>query len=369
MTSPAAVLDSASWLAERASGAMPAGSVLVHARGAAFQAPGGGENQLIQTSRHLEHLGVTVRPFSPWVDRLEDARLLHLYGMSREGLELAVVAKSRGVRVVVSPICWFEPKALAALAGSRTGAAIDLAKWSARRILPRLPDWRRRLLGLADAILPNSRAEARQVASLFGADRRNIHVVPNGVDPRFAASDPALFRSHYGDADFVLYVGRIEPRKNVLGLIRATALAAKPLVVIGEAVPGHERYAETCRREGQAHARFLPRVDHADPMLESAMAAARVLALPSWFETPGLAALEAALAGCAIVITPYGCTREYFGDHVHYADPGDVRGIASAIGEAWDRGPSPSLASHVASRYPWSAVADATKEAYDRLDG
>ena len=46
-----------------------------------------------------------------------------------------------------------------------------------------------------------------------------------------------------------------------------------------------------------------------------------MFALPSWFETPGLAALEAALAGCSVVITPFGSTREYFGDLVEYARP------------------------------------------------
>ncbi len=66
---------------------------------------------------------------------------------------------------------------------------------------------------------------------------------------------------------------------------------------------------------------WLGRLDHHDPLLASAYAAARVFALPSWFETPGLAALEAALAGCAVVITPYGSTREYFGDLVEYARP------------------------------------------------
>ena len=75
------------------------GHVLFHAPTAAFQAPGGGENQLVQTARHLEGLGVGVRLFSPWVDRVEDYRLLHVFGMSREGLALASVARRRGVPV------------------------------------------------------------------------------------------------------------------------------------------------------------------------------------------------------------------------------------------------------------------------------
>jgi hypothetical protein len=52
---------------------MRRGSVLLHAPTAAFQAPGGGENQLIRTAWHLEALGVPTRPFSPWLDRLEAA--------------------------------------------------------------------------------------------------------------------------------------------------------------------------------------------------------------------------------------------------------------------------------------------------------
>ena len=43
-----------------------------------------------------KRIGIPVRLFSPWTDRLEAARLLHLFGMSREGLELARVAKARG---------------------------------------------------------------------------------------------------------------------------------------------------------------------------------------------------------------------------------------------------------------------------------
>ncbi|MDB5353407.1 MAG: mshA 5 [Planctomycetota bacterium] len=346
---------------------MPADAVLVHAPSFAFQAQGGGENQLVQTSKSLDAMGIPVRPFSPWTDRLEEARLIHLFGMSREGLELARLARSRGVPVVLSPICWFEPRAMAALAPSRGRAALALGAWAARRVLPGLPGWRRELLALSDAILPNSEAEAWQLARLFGADRAKIHVVPNGVDPRFATADAGAFRAIRGDRDFVLYVGRIEPRKNVLGLIRGAKLAGLPLVIIGAVVPGHEGYGEACRREGRGVATFVERLDHEDSVLASAMAAARVFALPSWFETPGLAALEAAMAGSAVVITPYGCTREYFGDRVIYARPGDDRAIARSLARAWDDGPDPGLAGHVAANFTWSAVATATGEAYDRV--
>ena len=152
-----------SWLTTHAPEPMRAGSILFHAPSTVFQAPGGGENQLIQTGTALEALGAEVRLFCPWTDRLEEARLLHLFGMSREGLELARVARARGVRVVLSPICWIEPRAIADQTAGPFRKAWTLAKWRFKAAAPRWPCWRRELLSLADAVLPNSQAEARQL--------------------------------------------------------------------------------------------------------------------------------------------------------------------------------------------------------------
>jgi glycosyltransferase involved in cell wall biosynthesis len=209
-------------------------------------------------------------------------------------------------------------------------------------------------------------AEARQLVRLFGVAGRRIHVVPNGVSPRFAAATPDHFHARFAADDFVLYAGRIEPRKNVLGLVRAVRSIGRRLVVIGAAPPGHEGYARACRKAGENSVRWLGAREHDDPLLASAYAAARVFALPSWFETPGLAALEAALAGTAVVITPFGSTREYFGDRVAYARPDRPHTIGRAIEQTWD-GPDPRLAAEVAARFPWSEVARRTAEVYDQV--
>ena len=356
------------WVGDRSNAPTEAGSVLLHAPSHALQAPGGGEVQLCRTARALDDLGVRVRPFNPWVNRLGGARLLHLFGMSREGLELARVARSKGVPVALSPICWFEPAALRALAPSRLGACRALGAWAIRRGFPRLPGWRRELLGLADAVLPNSEAEASQLNRLFGIDPGRVRVVPNGVMPCGRTADPDPFRRHYGGSDFVLYAGRIEPRKNVQGLVRACRDLGLPLVAIGDAVPGSESYAERCRREGGSGVHWIDRLEPDDPILASAFAASRVFAMPSWFETPGLSALEAALAGAAVVITPFGCTREYFGALAHYARPDRPDQIVEAIGRAWAEGRGATeLAELVERRYLWSIVARTTAEVYDAI--
>ncbi len=355
------------WFAARTRGPMPRDAILVHAGSSTFQARGGGEVQLLQTARGLEALGHPVRPFVAWTDQIADARLLHLFGMSPEGLALARVARVRGIPVVLSPICWFEPRAWAALESTPSGRARAWGKWLAWRASRGVGSWRSELLGLADAILPNSQAEARQLADLFRVDPLRIHVVPNGVDPRFARAEPDAARDLLDLPDYALFVGRIEPRKNLLGLIRAMRPMGLPLVVVGDPVPGHEAYAETCREDGDGFTHWIPRLDHDDPRLASLYAAARVFALISWFETPGLAALEAATAGAAVAITPYGSTIEYFGPHAHYARPGRRKEIQLAILNAWAAGPQPDLARRVRTRYLWANVARRTAEVYHAI--
>lgn len=364
MSALTSVESASAWLARRAEGPMVPGSVLLQASPAVFQAPGGGEMQLMQTGRHLEARGVAVRPMNPWTDRLEDARLLHLFGMAPDGLALARVARERRVPIVLSPICWFEPRALAALAGGAARGALDLALWTARRVTRWRVGWRAELLALADRLLPNSETEAEQLVRLFGVDRRRVAVVPNGVDERFAQAEAATFREDFGAEEFVLYVGRVEPRKNVLGLVRAAVRTGLRLVVIGDAVPGQAAYRRTCERAGGRLVSWWPRMDHDDPRLASAYAAARVFALPSWFETPGLAALEAALAGGRLVLTPYGSTREYFGTMAVYARPGRPAELADRLTHAWQAPAHPGLMRHVRERYTWPVVARRTAEAY-----
>ena len=178
-----------------------------------------------------------------------------------------------------------------------------------------------------------------------------------------------MFCRRFGTFPFVLSVGRIEPRKNTLGLIRAARRLELPLVIAGEAPPGFERYEAECRRAAGDRTIWLGRLDHHDPLLASAYAAARVFALPSWFETPGLAALEAALGGLR------------GGHHAVRLDPGVLRRsrrIRAAAPARRDRPgtgetagkmvPIPSWRSWVESRYLWPRMARMIAEVYDAVD-
>jgi glycosyltransferase involved in cell wall biosynthesis len=333
-----------------------------------MQQPGGGEVQMIKTAEALGKLGADVRLFDPWHDRLESAEWLHLFGTLPEYLELARRAKSAGTRVALSPIAWYDPVVNWRLEPSLPRKLRGVASWTARRLFPSLPSWRRELTHAADLLLPNSRAEARQLTTLFGADPRKIVVVPNGVDPRFAHGEAWRFEKTFGVANFVLVPGRIEPRKNQLNVIRALAGTTTDLVIVGDAHPDHTSYFERCRAAAEPNVRFLGRIDHESPMMAAAYRAARVVVLASWFETPGLAALEGALAGASIVITERGCAREYFGKAARYVRPNDVAGIRAAVRDAIAGRPSSELRDTIMRRFDWRHAAEQTLAAYQRVE-
>jgi glycosyltransferase involved in cell wall biosynthesis len=335
----------------------------------AFEAPGGGETQMKATAAALRELGVDARTWRPWEDDLADADCLHLFGSEPEHVAVAQAARRRGVPVVLSTIAWFDAAARWREPGPWHRRLAGCAKLWARAALPGMPSWRRRLYHLADALLPNSRAEAEQLVRLFDAPRERIHVVPNGADSRFAHATPDAFIDRYGVKDFILYAGRIEPRKNQLNFLLAMRDVPTPVVVLGATAPGCEGYLKRCRKAAGPRVQFVGHIDHDDPLLASAYAACRCLVLASWFETPGLVALEAGLTGTPLVLTQRGSAQEYFGPQARYVDPADVPGIRRTVSAAIAAPRSAELASLIRRRYSWRAAAESTLAAYAQCRG
>lgn len=341
--------------------------VLLAGKLTALAAPGGGEVQMQVLARELASLGVDARLWRPWEDRVAHADCLHLFGSEPEHLPVVETAHRLGLPVVLSPIAWFD---LASCWREPWPLARRLAacgKFAARAALPALPSWRRKLYHAVDRLLPNSQVEAEQLMRYFGVASQRIRVIPNGADPRFAAGDPAPFIERVGCRDFVLYAGRIEPRKNQLGFLRAMYEVDVPIVLLGDPVPGHEAYYFACRCAAGPSVRFVEALDHADPMLASAYAACGCLALASWYETPGLVALEAAMSGVPLVLPRDGSAREYFGDLATYVSPDDPRQIRQAVLAALGEGRSPRLAALARDHFTWRAAALATRGAYEEL--
>jgi len=342
-------------------------NVLLAGKLGAMDAPGGGEIQMLAMAETLPAVGVRAGLWRPWEDVVLQADCLHLFGSLPEHLPVVELARRQGVPVVLSTIAWFELANCLRQPGPLSRRLAACGKFVARTVCPRLPSWRRRLYGQVDLLLPNSNAEAAQLVDYFGVDQKRIHVIPNAADPRFAAADPEPFAELVGARDFVLCAGRIEPRKNQLGLLLAMHDTDVPVVVLGDVVPGYEWYLKQCLKAANARVKFVPRIGHHDPLLASAYAACGCLALTSWFETPGLVALEAGMSGVPLVLPEGGCAREYFGWQAAYVQPHDLPGIRRAVLEALSRGRSESLARHVQTYFSWETTATITRDAYEKV--
>jgi glycosyltransferase involved in cell wall biosynthesis len=253
-----------------------------------------------------------------------------------------------------------------ALTRARIATAMSLAAARGRHVakseaIARFTIESKTLFESADMLLPNSRMEAQAIVRDLGVTTP-MRVVPNAVDPaRFPPGLP------WKERQGVLYVGRLEPHKNQLGLIRALRGTGIPLTIVGGEHPHHPSYAAAVRAEARGAVRVVGQTSHDE--LKDFYARARVHAVPSGFETTGLVSLEAALAGCNVVTTEVGYAREYFEDMAWYCSPHDQASIRAAVTAALAGPPRNGLRQRILDRYTWEHTAAATVAAYRELVG
>ena len=346
--------------------------------------PGGDTTQILRTAASLRKFGISVSVSSEPKPDLHHVDIVHLFHLDRlwENSRWCHQIRASGIPSVLSPIYWpsddFDRRGRTGFQGvmSRTvgGASYQNLRILQRAALPILAErdlttlnrhmfnFRRSaryVLDTVDAILPNSELETEVLQQRFGHNLRFFEV-PNAAN----SQTYGLPRSdNEADLNSVLCVGRIEPRKNQLTLIRALSNSDVHLCLVGQAGRFSHRYSRSCRREAGPNVSVLPW--QSPTSLRKLYQSSRVHVSVSWYETPGLASLEAALSGCRLVVTPGGSTREYFGEDVDYCVPDDVESIRRAVRRALARPPSTALADRVSREYTWEVAASRTLAAYD----
>lgn len=333
----------------------------------AFQNKGGGEILLEKTEEYLIKKGIEVKRFDMWTDEVQNYDILHVFGSVKECLGLMRTAKARGVKVVLESVFWSDYRRAFHEEGTIKKKIEMVLRHTAKIVFPFMPSGRRSMFLTSDMIVPNSLNEARQISRLFAVGMDKMFVVPNGVDEDFMESRPEEFVKKYGLKDFVLSVGRIEPRKNQLNLIRAMKGIDADLVIVGNTVSGYEWYRDLCTKEADRRVHFIEGLSHSSNLLKSAYAASDTFVLPGWFETPGLAALEAALAGSKVVATKGGSTKEYFMDKVLYIDPSSPRDIHKKVSEAVRMDKNTSLKELVLNNYTWEKATEKMLQGYRKV--
>lgn len=182
------------------------------------------------------------------------------------------------------------------------------------------------------------RAEAQR---MYNIPAERITAIPNGVDHTiFKPAQPqdiaSLRQRHDLPDNFILYVGAIEPRKNIHNLIHAhsrlpTSLRNTfPLLIVG--APGwNNTDIMNLIHQQTTHVRLIGHVPLAD--LPLFYAAADVFAYPSWYEGFGLPVLEAMACGRAVLASDIPALTELCADAAMYAPPDDVAAMSLALRE------------------------------------
>jgi glycosyltransferase involved in cell wall biosynthesis len=230
-----------------------------------------------------------------------------------------------------------------------------------------------RSLARADVIVAVSQNTADDIEDLFGVPASQISVVPHGISHVFRPMDREdldLARARLQLPErFILFVGTLEPRKNLATLLEAWAmLSDRPdLVIVGAWGWLYEPIKERIGRLG-------PRVHHIqglDPAeLPAVYNLARVLAHPAWYEGFGFPPLEAMACGTPVVVSDRASLPELVGDAALIAPANDPeawrKALEKVVGDS-------DLAADLkrrgilrAAQFSWSRSADLTWRAIDK---
>jgi glycosyltransferase involved in cell wall biosynthesis len=210
---------------------------------------------------------------------------------------------------------------------------LPLNRWYLTLMMPRF-------LRAADALIAVSDQTKRDVVALYGVPAERIHVIPEGVAPRFQpVEDPArqaALRQRLGLPErFLLYLGTIEPRKNLIGLLDAyhalvTAGEEADLVIAGR--PGwlySPVFAHVRRLGLEQRVHFTGWIDDAD--VPTLLSAARAFVFPSLYEGFGLPPLEAMACGTPVVVSNASSLPEVVGEAGVLVSPTDRAALAEAL--------------------------------------
>lgn len=236
----------------------------------------------------------------------------------------------------------------------------------------------------ARRVIASSHATAQDVVRRLRVPPERVTVVHLGVDPEFTpapADQVEAFRRRRGLPDrFVLHVGTLEPRKNLVRLVEAFArlrqrcpdLADVRLVLAGGKGWGYGPVFAAVERLGLSRDVLFPGYVP-DEELAWWYRAATVFAYPSLMEGFGLPVLEALACGGVVVTSALSSMPEVAGDAALLVDPTDVDALADALLQSLVndelRAALRSRALVQAQRFPWRRAIAQTAAVYRQVLG
>jgi glycosyltransferase involved in cell wall biosynthesis len=188
----------------------------------------------------------------------------------------------------------------------------------------------------ADAIVAISEQTKSDIIHYFGINPDKIHVVYQGCNPLYyvkaTIETKNTIRTKYSlPKNYMLYVGTIEERKNLLQIVKARheGKISLPLVVVGRATPYLEKVREYISKNNISGIVFLKNLNEEE--LPAIYQMAELFVYPSFFEGFGIPILEALNSGIPVITGSGSCLQETGGPHSIYINPANTTEIADSI--------------------------------------
>ncbi|MGE0111508.1 glycosyltransferase family 4 protein [Aquabacterium sp.] len=219
---------------------------------------------------------------------------------------------------------------------------------------------------MADVLFSVSNFSAQEIVHRYGIRRERIGVTFNGVDQeRFhpGTDGEDVVRSlGLTPHNYIITVGRLEPRKNQANLIRAWGRlgeGAPDLVIVGQPDFSFHDIFEAQKEIAPKRAIMLDKVS--DEQLPALLRHARLFAYPAFAEGFGMPVIEALASGVPVVTSSTTSLPEVAGDAAILIDPSDVeaisQGLTRGLALGSDREEVIRKGVEQAQRFDWSASA------------
>ena len=229
----------------------------------------------------------------------------------------------------------------------------------------------------AAAVIAVSDFTAGEVTTLLGVPAERVHTIYHGVDPRFRPLPPqdvARFRAEMGLPErFVLFLGTLEPRKNLLRLVRAFAQLREPdlhLVLAGGRGWFYEEIFAEVERLALTERVHFPGYVTAEA-LASWYNAAHAFAYVSTYEGFGIPVLEALACGVPTLTASTTSLPEAAGEGALTVPPDDepaiVEGLRRLLSDEALRAALRGRGLAHAARFSWNETARQTIELYRQI--
>ncbi len=238
--------------------------------------------------------------------------------------------------------------------------------------------WLPMVVSRADTIIADSNNTKKDVMKLLGVREDKIRVIPLAADPKFHPVKDALALAQVKkrfnlEKPFVLYVGAIEPRKNLIRVMEAWARVRSrtkvphQLVITGFQAWAYREVSDLVQRLGiKRDVVFTGYVrDEELPLLYNA---SELFIFPSLYEGFGMPVLEAMACGVPVLTSNTSSIPEVAGDAAIMVDPTDVEKMAQAIERALEdevlRERLKQAGPKRAAQFSWEATARETLRVY-----